>query len=245
MAKIHSFESFGTVDGPGVRCVVFMQGCPMRCKYCHNPDTWSFMAKEEKSADEIYTEILKYKNYIVDGGVTLSGGEPLAQIDFAIELFTKLKKKNIHTCMDTSGIYFDKDNEELVKKYDTLLSVCDLFLLDIKHIKEETHIKLTGHSSKNPKDFARYLSKKNKPVWIRHVLVDEYTNNMEDLKETRAFLDTLNNIERIEVLPYHTMGINKYEKLGIEYPLSHLSSCKKEDVVRAKEILGVDRYVKK
>lgn len=245
MGRIHSFESFGTVDGPGIRCVIFMQGCPLRCKYCHNPDTWDFNGGEEKSVDEIYTEILKYRNYIGSGGVTVSGGEPLGQIDFVIELFTKLKANGIHTCVDTSGIFFDPENEEVLEKYEALMKVSDLFLLDIKHIEEEKHIELTGLSSKRMKAFAKYLDAHNKPVWIRHVLVDGYTNNEEDLKATKAFIDTLHSVEKIEVLPYHTMGLPKYENLNIEYPLKGVKPPVKKDVLRAKEILGVKEYVKK
>lgn len=241
VAKIHSFESFGTVDGPGVRFVVFMQGCPLRCKYCHNPDTWDFAGGEEYSASSVHQQILKYINYIKNGGVTVSGGEPLAQIDFVIELFTLLKKDGLHTCCDTSGIYFDEDNPEILAKYDRLLEVCDLFLLDIKHISENKHKDLTGLSAKKPQAFAKYLDSHHKPMWVRHVLLDGYTNNVEDLEKTRAFIDTLHNVEKIEVLPYHTMGITKYEKLKIEYPLKDVETPRKEDIQRAKEILGVKK----
>lgn len=241
VAKIHSFESFGTVDGPGVRFVVFMQGCPLRCKYCHNPDTWDFAGGEEYSASSVHKQILKYINYIKNGGVTVSGGEPLAQIDFVIELFTLLKKDGLHTCCDTSGIYFDENNPEILAKYDRLLEVCDLFLLDIKHISENKHKDLTGLSAKKPQAFAKYLDSHHKPMWVRHVLLDGYTNNVEDLEKTRAFIDTLHNVEKIEVLPYHTMGITKYEKLKIEYPLKDVEAPSKEDIQRAKEILGVKK----
>lgn len=233
MARIHSFESFGTVDGPGVRFVIFMQGCPMRCLYCHNPDTWNQSGGDEYSVSDVVNEVMKYKNYIKNGGVTVSGGEPLLQLDFIIELFKELKKKGIHTCMDTSGVMFNEEDG----RYAQLLEVCDLFLLDIKHIHEETHKQLTGCSSYGVKKFAQYLSKHQKPVWIRHVLVDGYTNNEEDLIATRRFLDTLTNIEKIEVLPYHTMGITKYEKMQMEYPLKGVQAPSKEDVQRAEKIL--------
>lgn len=235
MAKIHSFESFGTVDGPGVRFVIFMQGCPLRCKYCHNPDTWSFRGGQEYSVEEVVNEVMKYKNYIHNGGVTVSGGEPLVQIDFLIELFKELKKKGIHTCCDTSGITFD---EAHISKFDELLEVCDLFLLDIKHIDSKKHLDLTAMPSAHPQNFARYLDAHHKPVWIRHVLVNGYTNNEEDLRRTRTFLDTLHNIEKIEVLPYHTMGITKYEKMGLEYPLKNIDLCTAQEIAKAKEILG-------
>lgn len=244
MAKVHSFESFGTVDGPGVRFVVFMQGCPLRCKYCHNPDTWAFGDGKEYDVDRVFNEIMKYKNYIKKGGVTLSGGEPLGQIDFAIALFTRLKKQGIHTCCDTSGIFFDASRTEIVAKYDQLLEVCDLFLLDIKHIDDVQHMELTGKSNANVKAFAKYLSDHNKPVWIRHVLVNGYTNNEDDLKATRAFIDTLTNVEKIEVLPYHTLGLSKYEKMNLVYPLEGVEPPLKEDVARAKAILGVSEHVK-
>lgn len=237
MARIHSFESFGTVDGPGVRFVVFMQGCPLRCQYCHNPDTWDFQKGKEYSVDEVYDEIMKYLNYIKGGGVTLTGGEPLMQIEFAIALFSKLKKVGLHTCVDTSGIGFDKDDEAVVKQYERLLEVCDLFLLDIKHIDEDKHKELTGVSSKRMKDFACFLSEHHKPVWIRHVLLDGFTNDETYLKKTKAFIDTLSNVEKIEVLPYHTLGVVKYKKLGINYPLEGVKAPSKEDVARAKAIL--------
>lgn len=239
MAKIHSFESFGTVDGPGVRFVVFMQGCPLRCKYCHNPDTWDYAQGKDYTAQEVMQNIKKYYNYIKDGGVTISGGEPLVQLDFIIELLTLVKQNGLHTCVDTSGICFDETNKELVKKYDKLLEVCDLFLLDIKHIEESKHIELTGLSNKNPRAFAKYLDTKGKPMWIRHVLVDGYTNDEEELKKVREYLDTLHNVERIEVLPYHTLGVTKYEKMNLEYPLKDVQATSKEDTKKAKEILGV------
>ncbi len=244
MARVHSFESFGTVDGPGVRFVLFMQGCPLRCKYCHNPDTWAFHEGKEYDVDGVYSEIMKYKNYIKNGGVTVSGGEPLAQIDFVIALFTRLKRKGIHTCCDTSGIFFDASKQEVVEKYDRLLAVCDLFLLDLKHINDTKHKELTGMSNENVKAFAQYLDAHHKPVWIRHVLVDGYTNNETDLKATRAFIDTLHNVEKIEVLPYHTLGLVKYKKMNLVYPLEGVESPEQEDVARAKAILGVKEYVK-
>lgn len=233
--NIHSFESFGTVDGPGVRFVVFMQGCPLRCKYCHNPDTWEFNRGNEYSSDEVINQISKYLNYISEGGVTVTGGEPLAQIDFVIELFEKCHKMNLHTTLDTSGIYFE-DNE----KYERLLACTDLFLLDLKHVDDTFHTKLTGLSNEKILAFAKYLDAHNKPVWIRHVLVDGFTNNIDSLTKTKTFIDTLHNVKKVEVLPYHTMGISKYERLGIPYPLKDTPVCSKEDIERAKEILNVN-----
>ena len=235
--RIHSFESFGTVDGPGIRFVVFLQGCPLRCRYCHNPDTWE-AGGEEYTAEEIVSRALRYKNYFGDkGGVTVTGGEPLVQIDFVIELFTILKEKGIHTCVDTSGITFNPDSQQSVDKHKALLKVSDLFLLDIKHIDEEACKKLTGHSNKNTLAFAKFLSENGKPVWIRQVLVPNITDDEQSLKRTREFIDTLKTVEKVEVLPYHTMGTVKYEKLGLAYPLKGVEAPTKESVEKAKRIL--------
>ena len=235
--RIHSFESFGTVDGPGIRFVVFLQGCPLRCQYCHNPDTWQG-GGTEYSAEEIANRALKYKNYFGEnGGVTVTGGEPLLQIDFVIELFKILKEKGIHTCVDTSGFTFQQENENSVKKHRELLDYTDLFLLDIKHIDEEACVKLTGQSNQNTLAFAKFLSDNGKKLWIRQVLVPNITDNEEALKRTRAFIDTLKTVEKVEVLPYHTMGVVKYEKLGLKYPLEGVEAPKKERVETAKKIL--------
>ena len=235
--RIHSFESFGTVDGPGIRFVVFLQGCPLRCQYCHNPDTWQG-GGTEYSAEEIANRALKYKNYFGEnGGVTVTGGEPLLQIDFVIELFKILKEKGIHTCVDTSGFTFQQENENSVKKHRELLDYTDLFLLDIKHIDEEACVKLTGQSNKNTLAFAKFLSEHKQPMWIRQVLVPGLTDNEDSLKATRAFIDTLETVEKVEVLPYHTLGTVKYEKLGLSYPLKDVQAPDKESVNKAKEIL--------
>ncbi len=235
--RVHSFESFGTVDGPGIRFVVFLQGCPLRCQYCHNPDTWG-VGGTEHSVEEVVSRALRYKNYFGNnGGVTVTGGEPLGQIDFVIELFTQLKAKGIHTCVDTSGITFKADNALSVDKHEKLLEVTDLFLLDIKHIDEEKCKKLTGLSNANTLAFAKFLSDNNKPTWIRQVLVPGITDGEADLRKTRAFIDTLKTVEKVEVLPYHTMGLVKYEKLGLEYPLKDVASPSKESVENAKRIL--------
>ena len=238
LGRVHSFESFGTVDGPGIRFVVFMQGCPLRCKYCHNPDTWNVAGGKEYEASEVATQVLKYKNYFGDkGGVTVSGGEPLLQIEFVTELFTILKKKGLHTCVDTSGISFQKDNPKQIERFEKLLEVTDLFLLDIKHIDEAGCKTLTGQSNENTLAFAKYLSEKGKKVWIRQVIVPGYTDDEDTLTKTRAFIDTLKNVEKVEVLPYHTLGVVKYEKLGLEYPLAGVEAPKKERVAFAKKIL--------
>ena len=242
IGKIHSFFAGGTVDGPGIRYVIFFKGCPLRCLYCHNPDTWTFENAQEFSVDDIVKDALKYKGYFANGGgVTVSGGEPLLQIDFLIELFKKFKSYNVHTACDTSGIVFDENNIELMKKFDELIKYTDLFLLDIKHINNEEHIKLTGKPNLNILKFAKYLSNNNKHMWIRHVLVPTITLNDEYLKQTKEFIDTLNNVDKIEVLPYHTMGIVKYENLGIPYKLKGIEAPTKEEVRRAKEILGVNK----
>ncbi len=237
IGRIHSFESFGTVDGPGIRYVVFLQGCPLRCKYCHNPDTWGAGGKEY-TAEQVLSQALRYKNYFGEkGGVTVTGGEPLLQMDFVIELFTLLKQKGVHTCVDTSGITFREEDSACVEKHEKLLAVTDLFLLDIKHIDEEKCKALTGHSNKNTLAFAKFLAAHNKPIWIRQVLVPGITDDEGDLCATRKFIDELSSVERVEVLPYHTMGEVKYEKLGIEYPLKGVQPPSKERVQGAKRIL--------
>jgi len=235
--RIHSFESFGTVDGPGIRFVTFLQGCPLRCQYCHNPDTWE-KGGTEYTVEEVVARALRYRNYFGDrGGVTVTGGEPLVQIDFVTELFVALKGKGVHTCVDTSGITFNPDSKVSVEKHEKLLEVADLFLLDIKHIDEEACIRLTGQSNKNTLAFARFLSEHNQPIWIRQVLVPGITDGEESLQRTREFIDTLKTVERVEVLPYHSMGEVKYEKLGMEYPLKGVQSPAKERVMYAKRIL--------
>lgn len=237
IGRIHSFESFGTVDGPGIRFVIFLQGCPLRCQYCHNPDTWAHGGKEY-TVEDVVTQALRYKNYFGDkGGVTVTGGEPLLQIDFVIELFTQLKQKGIHTCVDTSGIMFHENDAENVQKHKKLLEVADLFLLDIKHIDDEACVSLTGQSNKNTLAFARFLSENGKSMWIRQVLVPNLTDAEDSLQRTRAFIDTLKTVEKVEVLPYHTMGEVKYKNLGIEYPLKDVKAPTKERVAFAKNIL--------
>ena len=236
--RIHSFESFGTVDGPGIRFVVFLQGCPLRCQYCHNPDTWEMKGGEEYSIEDVVTKALRYRTYFGDkGGVTVTGGEPLVQIDFVTELFTALKAKGIHTCVDTSGITFNPDSKASVEKHKRLLEVTDLVMLDIKHIDDEACIRLTGKSNKNTLAFAEFVSDNGIKLWIRQVLVPGYTDGDESLLRVRAFIDSLKTVERVEVLPYHTLGLSKYEKLGMEYPLVGVEAPTKERVAHAKEIL--------
>ena len=244
--KIHSIFSGGTVDGPGIRFVIFLKGCPLRCLYCHNPDTWTQDNAKIMSDIEIVNEAMKYKGYFANGGgVTITGGEPLVQIDFVTSVFKLLKQKGVHTALDTSGILFDKDNNIMMEKIIELMKYTDLVLLDIKHIDDNEHIKLTGKSNKNVLDFARFLSDNNHHMWIRHVLVPNITLNDEYLIKLKNFIDTLNNVDKIEILPYHTMGIVKYKNLGIKYPLDGVEPPSKEDVRHAKEILGVIKNVAK
>ena len=229
---IHSTESFGTVDGPGIRFVVFMQGCPMRCMYCHNPDTWEINSGREASVEELMSEYNKCKNF-TKGGITVTGGEPLLQIDFVTELFKTACENGVHTCLDTSGITFSEDNQ----KFDTLMQYTKLVMLDIKHIDDEKHRKLTGHSNKNILAFARYLDKKGIPVWIRHVVVPDITDGAEDLFRLGEFIGTLSNVKALDVLPYHTMGKVKYEQLNIPYPLDGTEPLEKEDALKARKII--------
>lgn len=244
VGHVHSIFAGGTVDGPGIRFVIFLKGCPLRCQYCHNPDTWTVEGAKDYTVDEIVNQALRYKGYFANGGgVTVTGGEPLMQIDFVIELFTELKKRNIHTAIDTSGIIYNKDNPNVISKLEKLLSVTDLVLLDIKHINNDEHIKLTGKPNSNILEFAKYLSDNNHKMWIRHVLVPGITLNDEYLTQTKDFIESLNNVEKIEVLPYHTMGTVKYEQLGMKYPLEGVNAPTKDEVRHAKYMLGVIKDV--
>lgn len=231
---IHSVESFGTVDGPGIRYVVFMQGCPMRCLYCHNPDTWKIGAGQKMCADEIIFEYKKNSAFYEKGGITVTGGEPLLQIDFLIDLFNKAKEEGIHTCIDTSGIVF---NENSAEKMDELMRVTDLVMLDIKHIDPEKHKEITGMDNKNVLAFAKYLDGKNVPIWIRHVVVENLTDAPEDLVRLGEFVGGLKNLQAIDVLPYHTMGAHKYKELGIDYPLEGVSPLSVEDASKARQFI--------
>lgn len=231
--NIHSIESCGTVDGPGLRFVVFTQGCPLRCQYCHNPDSWSFDENKKMSVDDILAEYDGVKEFC-HGGMTVTGGEPMAQMDFVTELFRRAREKDIHTALDTSGIYFNKDN---TTKVDELLKYTSLVLLDIKHIDDEEHKKLTGHSNKRILEFARYLSDKRIPMWVRHVVVPGITFNEKYLTQLGEFLATLKNIKALDVLPYHDMAIPKYENLGIEYPLKGVPPLTKVQAMEARNII--------
>ena len=217
---IHSTESFGTVDGPGIRYVVFMQGCPMRCVYCHNPDTWEFGTGTKTSPDEIIDNYMKNREFYKEGGITVTGGEPLMQSEFVAELFQKAKAGKIHTCLDTSGIVFNETDEVLKNKIDKVLDYCDLVMLDIKHINSDIHKKLTGFENNNVLAFAKHLEKRNIQVWIRNVVVSGVTDEKEYLFQLGEFIGKLKNVSALDVLPYHTMGEVKYKELGIEYPLA-------------------------
>lgn len=240
--KIHSIETFGLVDGPGVRYVLFLQGCNMRCKYCHNPETWSFDdAKFTVSAKDAFNKAYKYKNYWrkngkPNGGITVSGGEPLLQIDFVTEFFKLAKEKGVHTTLDSSGSAFTRE-EPFFSKFNELIKYTDLVMLDIKHIDDEEHKKLTGHTNKNILDCARYLSEQGIPMWIRHVLVPGITDKDEYLKKTREFIDTLDTVKKVEVLPYHTLGAYKWKELGIPYKLEGVDPPTEDRIANAKKIL--------
>ena len=234
IGHIHSTESFGAADGPGVRFIVFMQGCHMRCRYCHNPDTWKMDGGDEVTADEILKRALRFKPYWgKDGGITISGGEPLLQIDFVIDLFKKAKELGINTCIDTAGNPFTKE-EPFFSKFEELMKYTDLLLLDLKEINPTRHKDLTGFDNSNIIEMAKYLSEINKPVWIRHVLVPEHSDFDEDLDALGDFIDTLSNVDRVEILPYHTLGKFKWENLGIPYTLESISPPSAERIENAK-----------
>jgi len=235
IGHIHSIESFGTVDGPGIRFVIFMQGCTLKCKYCHNRDTWKVNAGKKITIDELVKEIQNYRTYIENsgGGVTVSGGEPLLQAEFVTELFKKLKELGIHTALDTAG------SIPLSPSIKELLKYTDLVLLDIKHIEDEKAINLTGFSNKNNLEFAKYLNNINIPIWIRQVLVPGYTDDKFDLQKLKAFINSLSNVEKVEILPYHNLGKFKWDELGDKYELENVVPPSQEDIIRAEQILGI------
>ena len=234
---VHSTESFGTVDGPGVRFVVFLQGCPMRCQYCHNPDTWKMNTGAVRSAQSLIRDYERNAAFYSKGGITVTGGEALMQIDFVLELFRLAKQKKIHTCLDTSGVTYRPGESEYNRKLDALMEVTDLVMLDIKHIDPEGHKVLTGHDNAGILAFARYLEQKGIDVWIRHVVVSGITDDEALLTRLGTFLGTLSNVKALDVLPYHIMGVVKYEQLGIAYPLQGVPAATKEQAARAKKII--------
>ena len=234
---VHSIESFGTVDGPGIRLVVFCQGCPMRCKYCHNPDTWQAGKGMRTSVADVLAQYERNKAFYARGGITVTGGEPLLQIDFVLELFEAAKARGIHTCIDTSGVTYHPGESAYNDKLDSLLSVTDLVMLDIKHIDSCAHKELTGFANEGILAFAGLLEEKNVPVWIRHVVVPGVTDGEDDLRALGRFIGGLKNVKALDVLPYHTMGESKYEALGIEYPLSGVPALPKERAAWAREMI--------
>lgn len=236
-AYVHSTESFGSVDGPGVRFVIFLQGCHMRCRYCHNPETWKTGVGNEFTADELLAKAVRYRPYWgKEGGITVSGGEPLLQLPFLVELFSKAKAMGISTCLDTSGQPFTKEGP-FWDQFQELMRFTGLVLLDIKHIDDEEHKKLTGWSNQAILEMARTLDAMHVPVWIRHVLIPGLTDKDEWLSRLAAFTSELTNVERIEVLPYHTLGTYKWEKLGIPYTLQGIQPPTRERVEHADAML--------
>ncbi len=231
---IHSTESFGTVDGPGVRFVVFFQGCPLRCQYCHNPDTWAVKRGREMTADELLEEYERNKTFYRGGGITATGGEPLLQLPFLTELFQKAKERDIHTCLDTSGITY---REKKAEEFRELFQVTDLVLLDIKHSKPKGHEELTGQKQDHVLEFARALEDTKVPVIIRHVVVPGITDGEEELLELGCLIGGMRNLKGLEVLPYHTMGESKYKALGMSYPLQGVPAMDSDGAKKAREII--------
>ena len=241
--KIHSLESFGTVDGPGVRFVVFVQGCPMRCAYCHNPDTWAMTGGTMMEPAEIIEQYEKNKGFYRGGGITVTGGEPLMQVDFLIDLFTLAKAKDIHTCIDSSGIAFNPDSTQFMQKLDHLMTLTDLVMLDIKHIDPEKHKELTAQPNERILQFAAYLNEKQVDMWIRHVVVPGITDDDIYLDALGYFIGQFTNLKALDILPYHTMGEVKYQKLGMEYKLKGVPAMDKEKALEKKKVVlaGVKR----
>jgi len=235
--NVHSIETFGAFDGPGIRYVLFLQGCPFQCQYCHNRDTWSTRVNKMMSVEEIMNDYQKYKSFYKKGGITVSGGEPLLQMKGLIELFDRAKSEGIHTCLDTSAACFSVKASEDFKK---LMELTDLVLLDIKHIDNDIHKKLTGSPNTQVLDFARFLDELSVKVIIRHVVVPTITDDPIHLQQMRSFLDTLSNVTAIEILPYHTKGIMKWKELGLIYPLPDIKEPSIESIEIAETILKRD-----
>ena len=243
---IHSIESFGTVDGPGVRFVVFFQGCPMRCLYCHNPDTWRMADGQSVTVEEILAQFRKNRAFYQKGGITATGGEPLMQLDFLTALFEAAKAEKVHTCLDTSGITFRQDDQQLLARFDRLMDATDLIMLDLKQVIPERHRALTGQENANVLAFARYASEKDKKLWIRHVVVPGWTDDDESLRALGRFMAELKSVKALDVLPYHTLGVHKYQDLGMPYPLEGVEPLEQKDAERARGvILGAFRENRK
>lgn len=227
--RIHSVETMGLVDGPGIRVVVFFQGCKLRCLYCHNPDTWSDKGGEEYTVEELLNKIKRFKSYFKTsgGGVTFSGGDPLRQPEFLLELLKECKKEGIHTCIDTSGVGFGD--------YSEILKYTDLVLYDVKHLTEDGYLDMTGLKIDETNKFLEDLNDSNTKVWIRQVVVPGKTDSEGYMKKLKEFVDTLDNVEKVELLPYHLLGVNKYESLKLKYRLEGVPAMDKEECKRLKE----------
>jgi pyruvate formate lyase activating enzyme len=239
IGNIHSIETLGTVDGPGLRFVVFTQGCLLRCQFCHNADTWEIGTGKQMSVAEVMSDLTSYLPFIQasGGGITVSGGEPLLQMPFLTQLFKECKKNGIHTTIDSSGGCFS--NAKLFQnQLIELLPYTDLILLDLKHINRKKHIQLTGMPNDHILEFAQFLSEKNVPVWIRHVLIPSITDDKGDLEEMGEFISNLRNVQKIEVLPYHKLGVYKWDALGLEYPLKEIEPPSDAQVENALHMLS-------
>lgn len=234
IGRIHSIETFGTVDGPGVRLVVFFQGCPMRCKFCHNPDTWNVDGGSEMSVDEIVEKYTRNQAFYRNGGVTATGGEPMLQLDFLIRLFTRFKEIGVHTCLDTSGITYRVEQKE---QYNQLLSVTDLVMLDIKAPDPDVHKELTGQRIDPVLEFAKVVGEAGVDLRVRHVVVPGITDSKESLFRVGKLLRKFPTLKELEVLPYHTMGEKKYDDLGIPYRLKGTKAMEKEEAAKARTII--------
>lgn len=240
LGKVHSYETFGTVDGPGVRFIVFLQGCPMRCLYCHNPDTWQLQEGKDKTVEEVISEIRKYKGFIKKGGVTISGGEPLLQMPFVTALAKACKAEGLHVALDTSGVLF-QNNEAWLTQYESLLEQIDLVLLDIKQIDSKKHERLTAHKNEATLAMAQDLNNRHIRMWVRYVLVPGYSDEEEDVKALKAFIEPLTMVEKVEVLPYHKMGISKYQSMNLAYPLDGVEPPSAMSIQKTKEILKIKK----
>ena len=234
---IHSIESFGTVDGPGIRYVVFFQGCPMRCLYCHNPDTWRMTDGQPMTVEEILSQFRKNRDFYTKGGITATGGEPLLQLDFLTALFEAAKAEKVHTCLDTSGITFRPEDEQLIARFDRLMAATDLIMLDLKQVIPERHRALTGQENANILAFARYAAEKDKKLWIRHVVVPGWTDDEESLTALGRFMAELKSVKALDVLPYHTLGVHKYQQMGVDYPLAGVQPLEQKDAERARSVI--------
>ena len=241
-AHSDKIESFGLVDGPGVRSILFLSGCPLRCLYCHNPEMQSSECGSPITPEDAFKKLVRYRPYWGEkGGITVSGGEPLSNLPFVTELGKLAKKEGISYVLDTSGASF-VDSDEYKKRFDALLDVTDLFLLDLKALDPSLHKKVTGRDNANILACFRYLSEKKFPIWVRYVLVPGLTDKEEDLRQSASFLKSLGNVRRVEVLPYHALAIPKYEALHREYLLKDVPTPTKEEIERAKTLLDVDSF---